>query len=103
MITRHEWASGYLEQAKSDLDARAVLCVSPHLPVCHELHFLQMACEKLAKGYLCRNGSNPEDLQTSHAYLAKVLPVIFREYFIRRRNLPTRRDSWIMKHIHPGG
>ena len=33
-----------------------------------------MACEKLAKAHLCRAGSDPDSLLSSHAYITKVLP-----------------------------
>ena len=43
------------------------------------MHFLQMAFEKLAKAYLCKAGSDPLKLQSSHGYTAKLLPTIVRE------------------------
>jgi len=50
-----------------------------HVPVCHKLHFLQMACEKLVKAHLCVGGTEPRSLQTSHAYIAGTLPVVLRQ------------------------
>ena len=47
--------------------------------VCHSLQFLQMACEKLVKAHLCGTGSDPATAQTSHAYIAKTLPLILRQ------------------------
>jgi hypothetical protein len=79
------WPRAFAEQAASDLDARDWLLQKQQLPRCHELHFLQMACEKLCKAHLMtRPGADPLSLQKSHAYIAKNLPVIAREYFARR-------------------
>jgi hypothetical protein len=77
MATPDEWGSAYARQARADLDAWDHLQGSP-LPQCQKLHFLQMACEKLAKAHLCKAGRRPEDLQASHAYIAANLPVILR-------------------------
>ena len=38
-----------------------------------------MACEKLAKAHLCKAGSDPRHVQTSHAYTKKTLPTVLRE------------------------
>ena len=38
-----------------------------------------MACEKLCKANLIRLGSDPEPVQSSHAYIAKQLPVLIRD------------------------
>src|SRR5258708_26532484 len=77
MATPDEWGSAYARQAQADVDAWDHLQESP-LPQCQKLHFLQMACEKLAKAHLCKAGSRPENLQGSHAYIAANLPVILR-------------------------
>jgi hypothetical protein len=70
------WVQAFARQAKSDLNAREVLLLESTLPACHSLHFLQMACEKLCKASLIKAGADPEDLQASHAYIAKHLPII---------------------------
>ena len=44
------WAKAFAIQARSDLVAREQLVLGKHLPQCHQLHYLQMAMEKLAKG-----------------------------------------------------
>jgi hypothetical protein len=38
-----------------------------------------MVCEKLTKAHLCKAGSRPLALHSSHAYTAKNLPTILRE------------------------
>ncbi len=77
------WARAYARQARSDLAAREVLLTDGSLPRCHELHYLQMACEKLCKAYLCNGGAAAADLQSSHAYIAKTLPSIAQELLAR--------------------
>jgi len=52
------------------------------MPRSQKLHFLQMACEKLAKAHLLKGGSRLEDLEQSHAYIAKHLPTIVRQQMI---------------------
>ena len=79
------WSSAFAQQAKSDLDAREWLLQKQQLPRCHELHFLQMACEKVCKAHLMtRSGADPLSLQKSHAYVAKNLPVIAKQYFAQQ-------------------
>jgi hypothetical protein len=60
----------------ADLATRVALLSAKDLPVCQQLHFLQMACEKLSKAHLCWGGSPPADIQSSHAYSAKAIPLI---------------------------
>lgn len=87
--TRREWSRAFARQAQADFDAWASLHlyrsrdkkVSP-LPRCQELHFLQMACEKLAKSHLLEAGSKIRDLEQSHAYISKHLPAIVRDQMI---------------------
>lgn len=99
MATARDWSRAYARQARADLCARDALCADRTLPACAQLHFLQMACEKLCKAHLCRSGSDPRDLQASHAYIAKTLPLIARELFIAEygRNLTGR--AAVMAHI----
>lgn len=49
-----DWRSAYLEQAKSDY--AMFILIRDQAPVCHSLHYLQMATEKLAKGFLTPPG-----------------------------------------------
>jgi hypothetical protein len=55
--------------------------------VCHRLHYLQMACEKIAKAYRCRDtDAKLEDLLTRHVGIVKFVgsflasPLIKQEY-----------------------
>ena len=74
-----EWGRAFAAQARADLGAYFRLAATD-LPECQKLHFLQMACETLAKAYLCHNGSDPSDVQKSHAYAASVLPPLLRDH-----------------------
>jgi hypothetical protein len=78
MADRTAWAIGYARQAQADFRSFENLQAIPG-PECHKLQFLQMACEKLVKAHLCVEGANPADLQASHAYVARTLPVVLRQ------------------------
>jgi len=79
--TRQEWARGYALQALSDLRAREAL-VNANAEKCHRLHFLQMAAEKTCKAYLTA-GSGHDYVRKSHAYIARTLPMIARDYYAK--------------------
>jgi hypothetical protein len=82
------------------MDARELLVADSALPACHSLHLLQMACEKLCKASMISSGSDPLEVQRSHAYIAKHLPTIVRLYLSREAGrLP--RDNWIVEAIRP--
>jgi len=51
-----DWRTAYSEQAKSDFSMFNEL-KDGDTPFCHQLHYLQMATEKLAKAYLTPTGS----------------------------------------------
>ena len=82
MSTRRQWSVAYALQARADF-ASYQRMATEQFPRCHVLLFLQMACEKLCKAHLCAAGSDPADLQSSHASVAQNLPVVAREQFIR--------------------
>ena len=74
-----DWARGYAKQALSDPNAREIL-VSSGTDKCHRLHFLQMAAEKACKAFLtAKNGH--EHLRKTHAYVARVLPILARQFY----------------------
>lgn len=78
MATSAEWAVAYARQG--DADFKTFELMQPmKVPECHKLQFLQMACEKLAKSYLCGTGTSAALLQKSHAHVAKTLPIVLRE------------------------
>lgn len=52
------WQDAYLTQAWSDFQVFREMNKSRY-PICHSLHYLQMATEKLAKGFLCKRSGGP--------------------------------------------
>ncbi len=82
MPSNREWMRAFARQAASDYEAREVLVLhGGDLPRCHELHLLQMACEKLAKAQLYSTGRPPLDIQARHGFVAKQLPAILRHQY----------------------
>ncbi len=80
---RNEWASAYAQQSRSDFAVYKLLTnqelSKQCLPLnevdqCHSLHYLQMACEKIAKAYRFRDTGTPlEKLLTSHVAFSKFM------------------------------
>jgi tRNA nucleotidyltransferase/poly(A) polymerase len=79
--TGKQWAKGYALQALSDLRAREAL-VKANAEKCHRLHFLQMAAEKACKAHLTI-ASGHDSVRRSHAYIARILPMIARQYYTK--------------------
>lgn len=100
MNIEEEWALGYARQAGADFKAWKLYQEHPEVLVaqCHSLLFLQMACEKLCKAHLIGCGSEPQDLKSSHAYIAKHLPVIVRQE-ISFQKADVRRKAWVLNHV----
>lgn len=97
MSTGHEWARAYARQASADLETWNILQGQQAVPTCHKLLFLQMACEKLTKSHLCQAGSDPRYLQTSHAYIAKNLPIVIRQQMAELGDSVKGKD-WVLQH-----
>ncbi len=97
MSTPREWTLAFARQARADLDTWFHLKGNGDVPECHKLLFLQMACEKLTKAYLCNAGSHPGDLQASHCYTAKHLPAVIRKQ-IETASLTPAQARWIVQH-----
>ncbi|MFO0810859.1 MAG: hypothetical protein U0746_19700 [Gemmataceae bacterium] len=100
MPTATEWSLGYARQADADFRSWERLRRAKGVPECHCLLFLQMACEKLTKAHLCRAGTPPALLQTSHAYTAKNLPVIVRQQ-VGFSALSRRSAGWVNAKVKP--
>jgi hypothetical protein len=74
MPSREAWAVGFATQSRSDWQVYGRLAADQQIPACHELHYLQMACEKIAKAYRCRDtAANLEDLLKRHVGFAKFM------------------------------
>lgn len=72
--SREAWASAFMAQSRSDWEVYSRLAADPAIPVCHPLHYLQMACEKIAKAYRCRDRSvDLEELLKRHVGFSKFL------------------------------
>lgn len=93
-----EWRVAYARQAQADLLAREVLLNRPDVPECQQLHFLQMACEKICKAYLCGQGTDPQVLRRGHGYISGPLPVIVREQ-LARESRRMHASSWLVLAI----
>jgi len=95
-----DWRVAYAKQARSDLQTReAILQHTPRLPSCQDLHYLQMCCEKICKAYLCWRGSDPKQLQSSHAYITNVLPQIVRHHLSRQSRQVQQNAGWVLPAI----
>ncbi len=95
MSDPEKWAKAFARQAQADFETWERLQTVAEIPECHKLLFLQMACEKLTKAHLCKAGSDPGAIQSSHAYVAKSLPIIIRQQ-ISMSN--PKNASWVLKH-----
>jgi hypothetical protein len=95
------WSQAYARQSLADLDAYDRLKGAKDLPVCQSLHFLQMACEKLVKAHLSAAGSDPDDLKTSHAYIAKNLVIVLRTRVARLIPEEREQSRWLLDWLPP--
>ncbi len=83
-LSRDDWACAYARQGASDFQVYNELARG-HIPVCHRLHYLQMACEKLAKARLFLDKSVPEAaLRTSHIALVKFVDAYYSSPQLRQ-------------------
>lgn len=77
------WRSAFFHQAASD---RAIgkMLNRQRAPYCHQLHYLQMAAEKLAKAYLSTFDATTPPPAT-HGVIVRLLQVIKQRPDVRRR------------------
>jgi hypothetical protein len=73
------WSLGYARQAQADFRMYEALEGDQSVLACHRLQFLQMACEKLIKAFLCNAGEDPANMQSSHAYVRAHLLTVLRQ------------------------
>ena len=97
-----EWTKAYVRQA--DADFRAWELYQKHHDAvaapCHELLYLQMACEKLSKAYVLTNSRvKPADVQTSHGFTKKHLPTILRQEISHRVTEKLSKMQEVLKHF----
>lgn len=91
-----DWSQAFARQACSDFEVWDRLLQEDDLPQCHRLHYLQMAMEKAAKAHLVAVGSDAGPLQSSHAYIAKVVPIIVRDGLGRT---PGGNSPWVVAAV----
>ena len=85
MATREEWADAFALQARSDWALYDRLSKLPGVPLCHQLHFLQMACEKIAKAYRARDTDmDVKEVTTHHVGFVKFVNAFFKSPGIRQ-------------------
>jgi hypothetical protein len=76
---RSRFAVAFYAQARSDWELYQRLTTMPDVPRCHQLHYLQMACEKLAKAYRLRDlDAAVDDLATKHGGFTKFVNTFLR-------------------------
>ena len=73
-VTNKEWADAFARQARSDMAVYELLALMNEVERCHKLHYLQMACEKIAKAYRLRDmGMTIEETESSHKAFSKFI------------------------------
>ncbi len=71
---RAGWALAYAKQGASDFALYQLLSAMPDVPICHLLHYLQMAGEKIAKAYRFRDTETAEErLTTEHVAFSRFI------------------------------
>ncbi len=67
------WRIAFLEQSYSDYQLFLFLHNKPNdVSLCHTYHFLQMATEKLARGFVLKPNSNDTPARTHNGFLVSV-------------------------------
>ena len=99
---RNLWAEAYAKQSRSDFAVYELLTQAVALnqiEQCHSLHYLQMACEKIAKAYRFRDTDTPiENLLTSHVAFSKIIVGLLRSPEILKRY--HKKDAMLRQSIH---
>jgi hypothetical protein len=82
--TRLLLAEAYAAQSRSDFEVYNVHLQNAE--ECHRLHYLQMACEKIAKAYRLRDTPDfPEEKLYSHVFFSKFISNLLTSPQIKRR------------------
>ena len=88
---RRKWAEAYAAQSLSDF--QVYLGFSAETEECHRLHYLQMACEKIAKAYRLRDTLTPlEEGMRSHVGFS-----LFIENLLASPQIKQRYQSQVAK------
>lgn len=76
------WRQAFLERARSDDAVRRRLNAVAAVAICHELHYLQMATEKLAKAYISPQDDPPPQ---THVGFVRLLQLVKQSPSMRDR------------------
>jgi len=79
MTNLHAWQLAFLKQARADWETYQRID-DPTWPMCHRLHFLQMATEKLGKALLVTGDMPLERITHTHAAFVKFLRVALNSH-----------------------
>jgi hypothetical protein len=75
---RQAFAEAFIAQARSDWGIHRLLSEQSDVAPCHRLHYLQMACEKLAKAYRLRDTESAvSELVSKHTGFEKFVGAFF--------------------------
>jgi hypothetical protein len=75
------YAAAFLRQARADFLTYQHLRLAEEIPNCHQLQFLQMACEKLAKTYLVLISDTPPEALLTHGRIESAFKAMIQFYF----------------------
>jgi hypothetical protein len=87
------WQEAYLAQARSDWTTYRILQQHADVGAHDELHYLQMASEKLAKAALLASGVELAEVRTTHRVVVKCLRVL-RHCGPLQRAYGLDNDAW---------
>ena len=105
MGTAKSWHEAFARQAAADFRTYQLFEQlrgerGREVPFCHQLQFLQMACEKLCKAHLYLRGTSQMSVKKSHKCIATHLPIIAKEFLARDRvEKKPRNDGYPMTQI----
>lgn len=102
MSLLNEWMRGYARQADADFRAWELYQSHPAAvaATCHQLLFLQMACEKLCKAYVLNQGiQSPDDVRKGHGYVKKHLPTILKQEISYQKTKNLAQMRVVMLHF----
>jgi hypothetical protein len=83
---RDEWSRAYAKQSRSDFAIYRLLAARGDVVACHPLHYLQMACEKIAKAYRFRDTATVDErLTTEHVAFSQFIMSFLSSAAIKQR------------------
>jgi hypothetical protein len=99
--TRITWARAYARQALSDWETYELLA-DQGSPRCHQVHYLQMAAEKIAKGYRFRDTSTSrEQLLRHHVGFKKFFRSFLKSPYVNQMYAgKSAQLNQVSKHCH---